>query len=408
MNRFEVVVVEGLDLGRTLRLGEGGAISIGRAAGNDLVLADDHVSRNHARIECVRGEVCVVDLESRSGVHVNGVRVTKKTLAAGDTIKIGRQVIYFRDRAEDDDPSTAAGEDTTEIGPDPRVPAPHSLPVEDYSGRMVVGSYRILDKLAEGGLGTIFIAGREGAWERFALKVLRPGADTNVEFRDRFAREVRLSERLVHPHIVRFVDSGWDGAIHYLVSELVRGRTIADILQEGEPIEIERTVRWATEIASALVHAHELRIIHRDLSPANVLIEERTDRARVLDFGLGRAMDQTDSRLTFTGQTLGTVQYASPEQIEDAKRGDERADIYGLGAILYALLTGLPPFSSKSRFRLVESVLHDAPRPIPELRPDAPPWLVAIVDRALDKSPDKRFLTARQMQDALSARTAKG
>ena len=213
----------------------------------------------------------------------------------------------------------------------------------------VVGDYRVVDFIGHGGMGTVYLAEHEALAMTVALKVLPDQLAAEPGFRDRFIRESRLAARLrKHPSVVTVHDAGeWDGLL-FLVMDYIEGSDLAAILRQGIP-PIDRTLGIVRQVASALDAAHSLGLVHRDVKPANVLLEPDPftgggDRAYLADFGL---VQQLDARTTTTGLIMGSWPYASPEQVwpDLAAAGiDGRADLYSLGCLVYECLTGSVPF----------------------------------------------------------------
>ncbi|MBI4614724.1 MAG: protein kinase [Planctomycetes bacterium] len=416
---IEVVIVEGPGAGSGRVLDGDGAIAIGRSSRNDIAIDGNLVSRFHARIELSGSVAIVTDLESQNGIELNGTRVASGELRSGDRIKIGEVTIEFRFVEPVEGPSTAVvarERASTELPPrvarsrknrpdlweTPRPPAIPPLPEELLGRRM--GPYRLLEVRGSGGSSVVFLSRHEESDETVAVKVLSTRLSNEEELRLRFAREARLSRDLVHPGIVRFLDAGvTEDGLCYIATEFVEGRSVEEILRDAAPLPVGRAVGWAIDVSEALAFAHSRPIIHRDVKPGNVVIERQSDRARLLDFGLARFLDADGTRLTATGEILGTFQFISPEQLEDTKSADARADVYGLGALLYAMLTGLPPFTGETRFVILQRVLATLPRPVAELRPDVPGWLARIVERALAKDPAARQQTMEEMLGELHA-----
>lgn len=391
---FELRVESGKARGRVFALPADSGIVIGRDAGCDLVLDDPRASRMHARIEVSGDEVMLSDLGSHNGSFVNGERVGRTALEPSDRVRIGDHVFSVR-RAKE--PPSDGGLVETIV--DPKTDS-FKRSAAGGAPPKSIGRFEVLRKLAEGGMGTVFLGEPKGGGPKVAIKVLRNDFAGSEDLADRFEREMRLVSQLEHPHIIRHVESGRDGNLQYLVTEFVAGVSALSIVQEG-PSPIDRALGWARQIASALEHAHERRILHRDLKPANVLIADVDGGVRILDFGLGRALDETGTRITFTGQSMGTVHYSSPEQLFDAKSVDVRTDVYGLGACLYAFTTGAPPIRAKLPVQAMKEIRAGAPRSPRELQPDLPEWLEKVILRAIARSPTDRYPDVASLRQAL-------
>jgi Protein kinase domain/WD domain, G-beta repeat len=248
-----------------------------------------------------------------------------------------------------------------------------------------VGPYRIVRELARGGMGAVYEVEHEATGARYALKTLRFEALGDAQARRRFAREALALAEVHHPHVVRVHAADLEASPPYLVQALLPGGSLRDRLREG-PLPAAEAAQIAIKLTGALAAVHARGVLHRDLKPDNVLLDDRGE-PRLTDFGLAKRPDGESQRLTKTGALLGTPAYMAPEQ-GAGEPCDERTDIYGLAAMLYALLSGRPPFEAPSLINLLDAVLHRAPQPLPA---EVPGPLRAVVTRALAKRPDERY-----------------
>ncbi|HVF53591.1 MAG TPA: protein kinase [Actinomycetota bacterium] len=268
---------------------------------------------------------------------------------------------------------------------------------ESTETRVLGGRYRVVETIASGGMGTVFRALDERLGREVAIKVLKPELAHDDRFVERFKREARAAGALSHPNIAGIYDFGDDDDEQYIVMELVRGRDLGRVLREDGKMSPGRAAGVAGEIAAALGHAHAAGLVHRDVKPANILIDDG-GRTKVTDFGIARATG--DSRLTVTGTILGTSHYISPEQA----RGEEAvpaSDVYSLGIVLYELLTGAVPYTAESPVGVaMRHVTEDVPPPS-ELNPEVPPDLDDVVARATARDPGTRYHDGREMAAGL-------
>ena len=266
--------------------------------------------------------------------------------------------------------------------------------------------YRILEKLGEGGMGEVYLAEDTNLGRRVALKVLPREMAEKAGRLQRFRREARTVATLNHPNIVTIHAVEEVDEVVFLAMELVEGESLEARIRPGG-LPLADLLAIAAPLVEALAAAHEGGIVHRDLKPANVMFG-RDGRLKVLDFGLAKLHEDSSagddeptavpaSDLTEAGAVLGTLPYMSPEQVQ-GRRVDHRTDIFSLGAILYELATGDRPFRGDSSADLISAILRDRPRELTEVRVDVPDHLGRIVRRCLDKDPDRRYQTARDLK----------
>jgi serine/threonine-protein kinase len=258
--------------------------------------------------------------------------------------------------------------------------------------------YKILAKLGEGGMGTVY-RGVDLMLDRpIALKVLHAHIARQPEIIARFRAEAALLARLNDVNVATLYSFFREGDEFFMVMELVEGENLASLMRSASRPSPERSLLLTTQVLSALHHAHRLEILHRDIKPANILVT--TDgTAKITDFGIARALGS--ERLTRDTRLVGTLEYLAPERIK-GEEGDFRSDLYSVGAVLYELLTQRLPFERASDFELMRAHLEERPMPLREALPHIPPTLEAIVLRALAKRPEDRFATAKEMLDALA------
>lgn len=284
--------------------------------------------------------------------------------------------------------------DTTHFdsaGPAPRAP---SDPLHQLR---VLGDFRILRPLGEGGMGFVYLGYDEKQGRQVAIKVLADPLACNQSFIDRFYREARSGSLLNHPNIVRSYGAALDRATgkHYLVLEYVDGPNVRALLDVQKRLSVGDAVHVALDMARALEHAHSRNVVHRDIKPDNILIT-RSGVAKLADLGLAKRTDET-SHLTAARQGFGTPHYMPYEQAINAKYADGRSDIYALGATLYHLLTGELPFSGANHLEVVEKKNLGVFLPASALNPEVPVFLDEIVDKMLARDPADRYQTASEL-----------
>ena len=259
------------------------------------------------------------------------------------------------------------------------------------------GRYEIIERIGGGGMALVYRAHDILLNRNVAVKILRQQFVHDEEFVRRFRREAQAAASLSHPNIVSVYDVGQQDDTHYIVMEYVEGRNLNDIIKERAPLQPEEAVRIAAQICDALDHAHNNQIIHRDIKPHNILIG-KNGRVKVTDFGIARAV--TSSTITQTGSVVGSVHYLSPEHAKGVVTG-EKSDLYSLGVVLYQMVTGRLPFLGDSPISVALKHLQDGFEEPRKVNPLIPQSLENVILRAMRKSPDERYASAREMLDDL-------
>jgi serine/threonine-protein kinase len=383
-------IVSGPQSGRALHFEGYATVLIGRAAGAQLVLADDpEVGPQHARLEVNPPRCRVVDLGSGSGTFVNGQRTQAADLRPGDRVRVGRTELEVG--LENETPR--ADPQQTEACPT-RPAAPCAVP-----------GYDIVRELGRGGMGVVYQAVQKATGRTVAVKVLIPAQEAPERALQTFLREASVLSQLNHPRIVRFHEVGMAGGQLFLVMEYVETVNLKAILAPQPAAARVRTVCAITcQALEALAYAHGRSLVHRDVKPENLLVTRAGMRLRtkLADFGLAKNFAHAGcSGITPEGEACGTAVFAPPELILDCRCATPAADLYGVGATLYTLLSDRLPYDFARAFHPFGVILRDEPIPLAGVRPDLPAGLAAVVHRALAKEPAARFATANEMRRAL-------
>jgi serine/threonine protein kinase/WD40 repeat protein len=262
-----------------------------------------------------------------------------------------------------------------------------------------LGHYEVLEVLGRGGFGIVFRAMDETLQRVVAVKVLSPLMAATSPARKRFLREARAYARVRHENVVQ-VHAVEEAPLPYLVMEFVAGGTLQQLLDRTGPLGVPEVLSIGRQIAEGLAAAHDQGLVHRDVKPANVLLEGGDrHRVKLTDFGLARAAD--DASISQSGLVAGTPLYMAPEQATGAEL-DHRADLFSLGSVLYVMCTGRPPFRAANSLAILRRVCEDTPRPIRELIPETPAWLCELIGRLHAKTPSDRLQCAREVADLLT------
>ena len=258
----------------------------------------------------------------------------------------------------------------------------------------VIGNYRIVEKVGEGGMGTVYRALDVMLEREVAIKAIRPELSREPEIVERFRVEAKMLARLSHPAIATIYSFFVDGEDVFLAMEFVRGRSLSGVLQSAGPLPWERAVPLLAGALDGIEQAHRVGIVHRDLKSDNLMVTE-SGTVKVMDFGIARLIGS--SRLTRTGLLVGTLHYMAPEQIR-GEEVDRRTDVYALGAVLYEMLTGRVPFQGSSDYAVLKAHVEEHPAPPSAAMPGLPPWLDRAILKALAKAPAERFQTVEELR----------
>jgi serine/threonine protein kinase len=387
----QLVVIAGPETGRVFSLNDGQSLVIGRSQASNTQISDPRMSRVHCQVQVDGGQTWLLDNASSSGTLVAGERITRHELRPGDVFQVGDTQIRFQLETHQE-ASTLAG-DSAFGRPKPQ---PAITPLKDLVGTSLA-HFRLDGIIAAGESGMVFKAHDTERNRVAAVKVLTPDPSHQEEQKERFVRAMRTMIDVRHPHIVQLLNAGKSGPYCWAAMEYIDGEDLTRVIRR---IGIEGMLDWreayrvSVHVGRALHEAHQRKIIHRNVTPANIL-RRHGDKACLLgDLMLAKALEGTLARqVTQPGQLIGDVPYMSPERTRDQLGVDHRSDIYGLGATLYALLTGRPPFESNSLPELIRMVRQDAPREPKEYQLAINDLFQAVVLKMIAKRPDDRFQT---------------
>lgn len=263
--------------------------------------------------------------------------------------------------------------------------------------KVVSGRYRIVGSIGTGGMAVVYRAWDDLRKCEVALKVLRPEYQENRDFVRRFEHEAIAASKMSHENIVKMYDVGIDGDMRYIVMEYIDGQTLKDVIQAqpNKRIAPQTAVRYALKILAALDHAHKMGIVHRDIKPQNILVDQ-SGVVKVADFGIARLVNAATGTITDTKTALGSVHYVSPEQASGQKV-DEKSDLYSLGVVLYEMLTGTVPFDGETTVAVALKQVNEVPKSMRLIHRDISRGLDEVIMKALEKDPTKRYQNALEM-----------
>ena len=270
---------------------------------------------------------------------------------------------------------------------------------EDSAAAIQIEGYDILREIGRGAMGVVFEAIQKNLHRQVAIKVLKEGALGSAATKKRFEDEAKLIAQLDHEHVVGVIDSGVVNGQPYMVMPLIHGKALNKVIQKG-PLPHSDVVRLMLQATSAISEAHEQGIVHRDIKPANILADSDLTSCRIADFGLAAWSEQTQ-RLTQTGDIVGTAGYIAPEVIKGKSKGDTKSDTYSIGATIYALLTGVPPFRAATPAESILLAMNSDPVPPRNLNPGIPVDLESICLKCMHPVPDRRYSSAQEIHTDL-------
>ncbi|QDV65293.1 serine/threonine-protein kinase [Crateriforma conspicua] len=348
------------------------------------------------------------DRESEITKHLEtcqSCQIRLQSLAADDAVWIQTRR-YLSDGALQ---STVHPWRTESVSPEDQIRRflPHLAPSDCPDSLGQLDGYEVDSLIGWGGMGFVLKAIDPRLSRPVAVKVLHPHLAANGPARQRFSREARAAAAVNHASVVPIHAVDADHDPPYLVMAFIPGGSLQDRIDAHGPLEIDECLRVGLQIAEGLAAAHRQGLVHRDIKPANILLDHGQDRAMLTDFGLAQALD--DAGQTCSGTIAGTPQYMSPEQARGLPV-DARSDVFSLGSVFYAMLTGRPPFRGDSSLRVLNQIQEDTPRPIAAIRPSIPTWLDRLVQQMLAKNPKRRLQSAEQtaalLRQCLSHRSA--
>lgn len=421
---MQLVTMTGLERGRVLPLRDGDIVQLGCSQTLDILsrFRDPDVARVHCEIQVQGRRVLLQDARTTNGTFVNGVRITEKELQPGDVVKIGGTEMRFTCGEGEVEAAPAASApnpalDTTEqkvqrtyFDPSPRSPSGGEDVLTKLVGRDLV-HFRVEVILGRGHWGRVFKAVDKRSQKTVAIKVMHPEFGEHEGRLQRFGQALRAVTPLDHPNLLRYFSAGKAGQFCWACSEYVDGKSLTQLIRRNVSTgrhNWRQAIRTGIELSRALECLHDRQLVHLSLTPQNVLIDDRDKRARLGDLLV--ALSLQGNLIPYSPQLHNRLEETAclaPEQISGSSKLGPRTDLYGIGVLLYQMLTGQPPFSSATCEQTVEQILHDDPEPAQSINPDVPPLLDRVVIRLLSKDPADRYESATQLAKALETTLAK-
>jgi serine/threonine protein kinase len=387
-----LVVVTGPDQGQAFALQDGQTLVFGRAETADARLSDPFASRTHCRVEVQQGKVRLIDAGSRSGTLVNGQQISQCELQPGDVVKLGYTELLFQLEAHD---HLADGTRAPSDGAGPSEPPSASgiTVLLGLAGKKIA-QFEVQQKLATGCSGMVFRA-RDAERDRpVALKVLWPDTMKDEEAVGRFVRAMKTMLPVRHPNIVELYGAGRSGPYCWIAMEYVEGESLTQVIlrsSRGGMLGWEQAFRVAVHVTRALQAAFARDIIHRNITPANILVRSADQVVKLGDLLLAKALAGAMARrITHIGDLVGDVQYMSPESTRSGVEVDGRSDIFSLGATVYAVLTGHTPFEGQTLTEVIGKIRDSDPAPPTSYQSGIPEDFERLVLRMLAKDPADR------------------
>lgn len=381
-------VVAGPDQGRTFPLEEGHSLTIGRGQNTSTQLKDPAVSRVHCELQVANGKFHLADNGSAAGTFVNGSKVSECELKPGDLVQIGStQLRIALDQTHEQE-----------------TVSPHG-PAMAFDPAALVGqtlsNYKIESVIAKGQSGTVFKGLDTKSGKPVAIKVLGPEYTDSDDDVQRFIRAMNTALNLRHDNIVSLLGAGKTGPICWLAMEYVEGEPLTKVIARIDTVSMldwQYALRVATHIARALEAANAQHIIHRNVTPENILIRKSDNVAKLGDLMFAKALEGVMAKpVTRPGQLVGSIAYMSPERTKENAQVDTRSDIYGLGATVYALLTGRPPFEGASLVDTITKIRSADPVKPTKYQLSIPGLFEGTVLRMIAKRPEDRFQSPREL-----------
>lgn len=391
----QLIVIAGPDRGRSFSLTPGQKFQIGRSQSTPTKLTDPTISRFHCELEWDGDNIILIELTGGGRTQVNGQGGPRHELKSGDVIRLGATELRFQ---------VGEGSEQTTLAPAKAVPASESEKLNGLVGQ-TLSHYAIESILAKGEAGMLFRARDTKADKIVAFKVLKPEFAKNDEEMQRFIRTMKTVLPLRHANLIALQAAGKTDVFCWMAMDFIEGESMTQVIQRigvAGMLDWRYGYRVAVHIARALEYAHGQSIIHRNVTPQNIMLRTSDKTVLLGDLMLAKALEGTlAQQITRPGELLGDVGYMSPERTRGAGEVDGRSDLYGLGATVYALITGRPPFVGTSLAELISKIRTGEPERPQKYQMSVPQLLQDAILKLLAKRPEERFASAKELLVAL-------
>jgi serine/threonine protein kinase len=385
---LQFVAIAGPEKGRVFNVVDGEPLTLGRGTSAGYQLNDPRVSRAHCQIQRSGDDVVVVCQGGSGGTHVNGKQIKQHTLHPGDVLHVGDSQLRLISGAVADASTAYIAKETTPTAP---------LTLDKLSGQKLV-HFDIGPVIGQGSTSTVFHATDTKDNRPVALKVLAPEFAQDDDEVQRFVRGMKAALPLRHPNLITVYAAGRTGALCWVAMEFVAGENLTQVIDRigvAGMLDWRYGFRVAQQIGAALAYAHSQQIVHRNVTPKNILIDATNKQAKLGDLMKAKALEGILAKqITRPGELIGDVSYMAPERTRGAGSADVRSDIYGLGATVYALLTGRPPFEGATLVEKIQRIRQDEPAKPTKFQLSIPSAFEGAVLKMLAKRPEDRYQTA--------------
>lgn len=379
----KLIILVGPEAGREISLPDAGTLTIGRGQASDLRIDDPRISRVHCKLEIGPGGATLTDVGSTGGTFVAGEKISRRKLVHGEEIAIGESKLQFQVSASREKKASS-----------PSAPRLSAKALNDLVGQSL-GHFKLKSLKHTGGSSVLFLATDEKHSRPSLVKVMLPSVTSDEEQRSRFVRAVRTMINVRHDNLVEVYGAGKQGPFCWCAMEYVDGISILemiDLIGSQGRLDWREVYRVAVHVARALECAHRNKVIHRNVTPENLLQRKNDKVVKLCDLMLAKALEGTQAKqVTAPGQLIGNVAYMSPERMIDTSNLDWRSDQYGLGATLFALLTGHPPFKADNLPALIDSIRTKPPAFPDYVAEQTNPGFQKVILQMLSKDPEQRF-----------------